>query len=260
MRKKQKHTMKRNKPSFAERLRRGDLLLGTLVSLPSPEITEILACAGFDWLFIDAEHGAFNPQQAQSMLQAAGECPCVIRVPSDDEVWIKKALDIGAAGIIVPQVHTADQARRIVRACKYSPAGTRGVGIGRAHRYGMEFEHYIKNANRQTAVILQAESKQAVDNIAEIAAVKGVDAIFIGPYDLSASLNRIGRLKDMKVTRAIDSIVKNCKAEGIKLGYFGVSAEAVKPCIRKGFTLITAGVDTLFVTKSATEMLASLRG
>ena len=251
--------MKRNKLSFAERLRRGDLLLGTLVSLPSPEITEILASVGFDWLFIDAEHGAFNPQQAQGMLQAAGQCPCVIRVPSDDEVWIKKALDIGAAGIIVPQVHTADQARRIVRACKYAPAGSRGVGIGRAHRYGMEFEHYIKNANKRTAVILQAESKQAVDNIATIASVKGVDAIFIGPYDLSASLNRIGRVKDRKVTRAIDRIVKACKAAGVRLGYFGVSAEAVKPCIRKGFTLITAGVDTLFVTKSAQQILAELR-
>ena len=259
MRKNPRPTVKRNKTPFAERLRRGDLLLGTLVSLPSPEVSEILAHAGIDWLFIDAEHGAFNPQQAQGMLQAAGECPCVIRVPSDDEVWIKKALDIGAAGIIVPQVHTADQAQQIVRACKYSPAGTRGVGIGRAHRYGMEFEHYIKNANRQTAIIVQAESKQAVDNIVAIAAVKGVDAIFIGPYDLSASLNRIGRVTDPKVIRAIDRVIKACKATGVRLGYFGVSAEAVKPCIRKGFTLITAGMDALFVTKSATEMLASLR-
>lgn len=252
--------MKRINYSFAERLRRGDLLLGTLVSLPSPDITEMLASVGFDWLFIDAEHGAFNPQQALGMLQAAGRCPCVIRVPSDDEVWIKKALDIGAAGIIVPQVHTADQARRIVRACKYSPAGSRGVGIGRAHGYGMEFEHYIKNANRQTAVILQAESKQAVDNIAAIAAVKGVDAVFIGPYDLSASLDRIGQIQDRKVTRAIDNIVKACKTANVRLGYFGVSAGAVKPFIKKGFTLITAGVDTLFVTKSAQQTLAELRG
>lgn len=251
--------MKHKQLSFAERLRRGDLLLGTLVSLHSPEITEILASAGYDWLFIDAEHGAFNPQQAQGLLQAAGTCPCVIRVPSDDEVWLKKALDIGAAGIIVPQVHTADQARRIVRACKYSPAGSRGVGISRAHRYGMDFEHYIKNANKQTAIILQAESKQAVDNIAAIASVTGVDAIFIGPYDLSASLNRIGQVKDRKVTRAIDTIVKACKAADVRLGYFGVSAGAVKPYIRKGFTLITAGVDSLFITKSARELLASLR-
>ena len=84
------------KNSFAERLRKGELLIGTLISLPSPEITELLSSTGFDWLFIDAEHGAFNPQQAQTMLQAAGDCPCVIRVPSGDEIWIKKALDIGS--------------------------------------------------------------------------------------------------------------------------------------------------------------------
>ena len=253
------YTMKRNTLSFAERLRRGDLLIGTLISLPSPEVTEILAGSGFDWLFIDAEHGAFNPQQAQGMLQAAGHIPCVVRVPSSDEVWIKKALDIGAAGVIVPQVHTADQARAIVRACKYSPAGARGVGIGRAHRYGMAFEQYIKTANKQTAVILQAESKQAVDNIAEIAAVKGVDAIFIGPYDLSASLGRIGRVTDRKVTAAIDRIVKACTAAGVRLGFFGVSSGAVRPCIKKGFTLIAVGVDSLYITKSAQQTLAELR-
>jgi 2-dehydro-3-deoxyglucarate aldolase len=251
--------MKRNNPCFAERLRRGDLLIGTLVSLPSPEITEILAGCGFDWLFIDAEHGAFNPQQAQGMLQAAGECPCVVRVPCDDEIWIKKALDIGAAGVIVPQVHGPEQARQVVRACKYSPAGARGVGIGRAHRYGLEFEQYIKRANRQTAVILQAESQQAVDNIAEIAAVPGVDAIFIGPYDLSASLKRIGRVQDRKVTDAIARIVRTCKTAGVRLGYFGVSSAAVRPCIKKGFTLLTVGVDSLFITKSAKETLAELR-
>ena len=97
------------------------MLIGTLISLPSPEVTEILSKTGFDWLFIDAEHGAFNPQEAQALLQAAGQCPCVVRVPSDDEVWIKKALDIGAAGLIFPQVHTAEQVRNIVNRCKYSP-------------------------------------------------------------------------------------------------------------------------------------------
>jgi len=240
-------------------LRRGDLLIGTLVSLPSPEVTEILAGCGFDWLFIDAEHGAFNPQQAQGMLQAAGDCPCVVRVPSGDEIWIKKALDIGAAGVIVPQVHTADQARQIVRACKYSPAGSRGVGIGRAHRYGLEFEQYIKRANKQTAVILQAESKQAVDNITGIAAVRGVDAIFIGPYDLSASLKRIGRVQDRIVTGAIDRIARACKAANVRLGFFGVNSAAVRARIKQGFTLITVGVDCLFLTKSAQETLAQLR-
>lgn len=252
--------MTRMKTTFASRLRKGDLLLGTLVSLPSPEVTELLANTGFDWLFIDAEHGAFNPQQAQAMLQAAGACPCVIRVPSADDVWIKKALDCGAAGIIVPQVHTAEQAEQIVNSAKYSPAGSRGVGIGRAHKYGLEFENYIKQANRETAVILQAESRSAIDNIDSITAVEGIDAILIGPYDLSASLGKIGQVTDKEVTQAINKVARACNAANVRLGIFGVNAAAVNPWIKKGFTLITAGVDTLFFIKSAKEILAEIRG
>jgi len=193
------------------------------------------------------------------MLQAAGETPCVIRVPAGDDVWIKKALDIGAAGIIVPQVHTAEQAEKIINQCKYSPVGNRGVGIGRAHTYGLNFEDTIKNANDETAVILQAESQAAIDNIEEIVKVPGLDAILIGPYDLSASLGKIGKVDDAEVQEAINRIADVCKAAGIKLGYFGVNASAVKPAIENGFTLITIGVDTLFVIKSATETLAELK-
>jgi 2-dehydro-3-deoxyglucarate aldolase len=246
--------------SFAERLRSGELLIGTLISLPSPEVTELLASSGFDWLFIDAEHGAFNPQQVQSMLQAAGQCPCVVRVPSGDEVWIKKALDIGSDGIIVPQVHTPEQARKIISYCKYSPQGSRGVGIGRAHHYGLGFEYYIKNANRHTAVILQAESRQAIENIDEIIALEGIDAILIGPYDLSASLGKIGQVNDVEVTNAIDRIAEACNQASVRLGFFGVNAAAVKPYIKKGFTLITVGVDCLFLNKSAADTLAEVRG
>ena len=100
----------KNINNFTARLRSKEILVGTLVSLPSPEVCELLANVGYDWLFIDAEHGAFNPQQAQTMLQAAGSVPCLIRVPDDETIWIKKALDIGAAGVIIPQVHDANQA------------------------------------------------------------------------------------------------------------------------------------------------------
>jgi 2-dehydro-3-deoxyglucarate aldolase/4-hydroxy-2-oxoheptanedioate aldolase len=246
--------------SFAQRLRAGELLIGTMVSLPSPEITEILADTGFDWLFIDAEHGAFNPQQAQTMLQAAGKCPCVIRVPAGEDMWIKKALDIGAAGIIVPQVHTAEQAEQIISQCKYSPEGSRGVGISRAHTYGMKFDNYIQNANKDTAVILQAESRQAIENIDAIVKLKGLDAILIGPYDLSASLGKIGQINDPEVQAAIKTVANTCQSAGIQLGIFGVKADAVKPYIEQGFTLITAGVDALFVIDSAKTTLAELRG
>jgi 4-hydroxy-2-oxoheptanedioate aldolase len=250
--------MKNNK-AFTKILGNGDLLIGTLISLNSPEIAEILSHSGYDWLFIDAEHGAFNPQQTQPMLQAAGDTPCVIRVPAGDDVWIKKALDIGAAGIIVPQVHTAEQAEQIINQCKYSPAGNRGVGIGRAHTYGLSFENTIRNANDETAIILQAESLAAIDNIEEIVKVPDLDAVLVGPYDLSASLGRIGEVNHPEVQEAINRVADVCKAAGIKLGYFGVNASAVKPAIDNGFTLIAVGVDTLFVIKSAAETLEELK-
>ncbi len=245
---------------FAEKLRNGEPLIGTMVSLPSAEVTEILAETGFDWLFIDAEHGPFDPHDAQGMLQAAGECPCIIRVPAGDEVWIKKALDIGAAGIIVPQVNSAEHAERLVRMCKYPPEGVRGVGLARAHRYGINFEGYLENANRETAVILQAEHKDAAANIESIVKVPGIDAILIGPYDLSASLGKIGQITDPEVKGMIDHIMRVCHAADVKLGIFGVTPDAVLPYYREGFTLITVGVDSLFIVKSATEALNEVRG
>ncbi|MBL1141191.1 MAG: 2,4-dihydroxyhept-2-ene-1,7-dioic acid aldolase [Proteobacteria bacterium] len=243
---------------FADRLRAKDILTGTLVSLPSPEICELLCHVGYDWLFIDAEHGAFNPQQAQSMLQAASPTPCVIRVPVGETIWLKKALDIGAAGVIIPQVHNSAQAREIIKHCKYSPIGDRGIGIGRAHKYGIEFERYLENANDEIAVILQAESAEAVEHINDIVNIKGVDAILVGPYDLSASLGMPGQIDHPRVQSAIDKIVTCCKEADISMGFFGVSSEAVLPYKEKGFTLLTVGVDTTFIIKSASQTLSEM--
>lgn len=251
--------MKKKEQSFAHRLRAGRRLIGSLLSLKSPEIAETLAGLGYDWLFLDAEHGAFLPHDTQAVLQAAAPCPCIIRVPAADEIWVKKALDIGAAGIIVPQVNSVEEAVNILRWAKYSPEGSRGVGIGRAHKYGIEFEETITNANENTAVILQAESKQAIDNIDEILKVKGIDAILIGPYDLSASLGKIGQVTDPEVVDAINHIHNACQKANVQTGIFGVSAEAVKPYMEKGFNLITVGVDTVFLSKSASEALNDLR-
>jgi len=246
--------------NFADRLRAGEVLIGTLVSLPSPEICELLSHVGYDWLFIDAEHGAFNPQQAQSMLQAAAPTPCVIRVPIGETIWLNKALDIGAAGVIVPQVHNSAQAKEIIRHCKYAPIGDRGIGIGRAHKYGIDFERYIEKANNETVVILQAESTEAVDNINDIVNLKGLDAILIGPYDLSASLGKPGAIDHPLVQKAINKIIESCQKANIRIGFFGVSAEAVLPYKEKGFTLLTVGVDTTFLINSATQTLSDMNG
>jgi 2-dehydro-3-deoxyglucarate aldolase len=246
---------------FRRRLLAGDRLFGTLVSLPSPEIAEIMANAGYDWLFLDGEHGAFDPLTAQRMLQAVGgRCPCLLRVPLADEISIKKALDIGAAGVIVPQVNTVAQAEAVVRWCKYPPMGSRGVGIARAHGYGSYFGDYVRDANAGLAVVIQAEHIEAVRNIEGLAAVAGVDAIFVGPYDLSASMGLMGEVQSEAVTAAIDSIARHCQQVGRSLGIFGLDPHQVAGYLNKGFTLVAAGCDGAWLNQGAVASLRVLKG
>ncbi|HEX5689222.1 MAG TPA: aldolase/citrate lyase family protein, partial [Roseiflexaceae bacterium] len=246
--------------NFRARLLRGDTLIGSMIALPSPEVAEIMAQVGFDWLFLDAEHGVFEARDLQATLQAAGAAmPCVVRLPIAAEVPIKKALDIGAAGVIVPQVNSAEQAAQIVLWAKYAPFGARGVGIGRAHRYGLGLREYISTANERTAVIVQAEHGDAIENIEAIVRVEGVDAVLIGPYDLSASLGRMGQVDHPDVVGAIERVRQACHAAGKPIGIFGVSAEAVTPYIAKGFTLIVAGVDAILLGQAARALLGQLK-
>ena len=246
--------------NFRKRLNRGDVLVGTMITLPYAEVAEIMAEVGFDWLFIDTEHSPFNAHGAQTILQAAGHsCPCVIRVPANDEVWIKKALDIGADGIIAPQVNSAEEAEAVVGMCKYPPQGNRCVGISRAHKYGLRFNEYMERANDEIAVILQAETTMALKNISEIVKVPGIDAIFIGPYDLSASMGKLGQLTDPEVEQAITTIANSCRKAGVRLGLFGATAEAVEPFIRQDFTLLAIGTDGLHMAHRAKEILKALK-
>jgi 2-dehydro-3-deoxyglucarate aldolase len=246
--------------SFRKRLWARESLIGTMVTLPAPAIAEILADLGFDWLFVDGEHGPLETREILAILQAVGDrVPCLVRVPGAEEPPIKKALDLGAEGIIVPQVNTVDQAASVVRYARYAPAGSRGVGLARAHGYGLRFQEYLDEANQSVAVIVQAENAQAVENIESIVKVEGIDAVLIGPYDLAASLGKMGRIDDRAVTDAIDHVTNTCEAAGVPLGYFGISAQAIRPYMERGYTMIAAGVDTLFLAGAARRLLAELR-
>jgi 2-keto-3-deoxy-L-rhamnonate aldolase RhmA len=245
--------------NFTERLRQNELLLGTMLTIPAPEVGEMIAKCGFDWLFMDGEHSPLSTLDWQRMLQAVGgRSAGIIRVPEKSEAAIKKMLDIGADGIIAPQVNSADEARQVVEWCKYPPRGVRGVGLARAQGYGLDFASYVESANHDIAVIIQAEHIDAVNNIEDIVKVEGIDAIFIGPYDLSASMNKMGVIDDVEVVAAIDLVTRACQRNNIALGYFGVDAESVKPYIDKGYKLICTGVDAGFVTQGAQQVLQQL--
>ena len=246
--------------TFAERLRQNEMLLGTMLTIPAPEVAEMVAKCGFDWLFLDGEHAPLSILEWQRLMQAVGgRCASILRVPSCSETDNKKALDIGADGIIVPMVNTAEQARQAVAWSKYPPLGERGIGLARAHGYGLDFAQYLEHANDSTALILQAEHIDAVNNIDSIAAVDGIDAIFIGPYDLSASLGKTGEVDDTEVIAAIDRVKRACQQNNVALGYFGLDAASVQSYIDQGYNLICAGVDAAFVTAGATKILEDLR-
>jgi len=246
--------------TFRKQLRGGEKLIGTMLSLTSPAVAEVLAATGIDWLFIDAEHGTFGTGDIQSVLQAAGQqVPCIVRVEEAAELPIKKSLDAGAAGVIVPSVNSAEQAEEIVRYARFSPVGSRGVGVARANGYGKTFSEYLDTANDQIAVIVQVEHFQAVENIEKIVKVPGVDAVLVGPNDLSASLGKMGQFDDPQFIEAIDHVTETCLAAKIPLGIFGVSPAAVRPYIERGYTLIVVGVDTMLLASTTEHMLKELR-
>lgn len=245
--------------SFRERLRDHEKLLGTMICLPSPAVAEILADVGFDWLFIDGEHGPFTQTDIVSIINAARPCPCVVRVPDHSEAAIKGILDLGVAGLIVPLVNSADEAARILSFAKYPPQGRRSVGLARAHGYGFHFADYVQRANDETAIILQIEHIDGVRNVDAILAVEGIDAILLGPYDLSASLGKIGQITDPEVVSAIDTVKTAVAAKGLPLGLFGVSAGALSNAFDSGFSLLAVGTDTIFLGSAAREAFKKLR-
>lgn len=238
-----------------QRLKRGDLLLGTIITLPSTEIAEIFLQAGFDWLFLDLEHSTLSIKDAQSIMQTVSpKVPCLVRVAANNEARIKKALDIGASGIIVPQVKTAIDAEQAVKLCKYPPEGVRSIGIARAQGYGDSFKTYVESANKEIAVILQIEHIDAVGEIENILNISGVDCLFVGPYDLSGSMGKMGLVDDDDVQNAISRVRKYAEQTGVPLGIFGTTPQAVKPYVEEGYNLITVGIDTMLISKAAKEI------
>jgi 2-dehydro-3-deoxyglucarate aldolase len=173
-------------------------------------------------------------------------------------MWIKKALDTGAAGLIVPHVNSADEAAQAVRWAKYPPQGGRSVGFSRANLYGARLQEHLETANEEIVVVAQVEHIDGVRAIDPIVAVPGLDAVFIGPYDLSASLGRPGRVEDGQVRGAISRVRSACAAAKIPVGIFAAGAPAAATALADGFTLVCAGLDVRLYAEAAAALLAGL--
>jgi 2-dehydro-3-deoxyglucarate aldolase/4-hydroxy-2-oxoheptanedioate aldolase len=245
--------------NFRAQLRQSTPFIGTILSLAAPEIVEIAVKAGFDWLFLDMEHSTLDIPSAQRMLQAAGDIPCLVRVPAHDVAWIKKALDIGAAGVIFPQVNTPEQAAWAVSQSKYPPQGVRSVGLARCHGYGPGFDAYVETANEQVAVIVQAEHVEAVHNIHAILDVPGIDGIFIGPFDLSASMGKTGQINHPEVQAAIARVKAACDARHMPISIFCPNLPAAHKALAAGYTFPAVGIDVMLISEMYTNLRQQIK-
>ncbi len=246
-------------PAFKNRLKKGDLLTGILLSLPSPEIAETCASAGFDWLFLDMEHGLLGFPDVQRMVQAvSGRSACLVRVAVNDPAWIAKALDTGADGLIFPHLNQAAEARAAVKAARYAPQGSRSIGLGRAQGYGARVAQALNEANDKIVLVAQAEHIEAAENISDILSVEGLDAVFVGPFDLSASLGVPGRTDAPSSAGRLPGSARPAPAE-TSSGIFSPDAAAARAAAAEGFTLLCVSTDTLLLDHAAWNLLREVR-
>jgi 2-keto-3-deoxy-L-rhamnonate aldolase RhmA len=205
------------------------------------------------------EHGALDLHDVEHIVQTVGaRCPCVVRVPINDRMWIGKVLDLGVAGIIIPQCNSERQAADAVHAAKYPPQGGRGVGVGRASQYGFNLDEYLQNANDATAVIVQIEHVNAVRNVEAITDVPGVDALMIGPFDLSGSFGKPGKINDDDVQEAIARVRQVALARKMPLSIFYPDAERARRAVREGYTLLPVATDNLLLGRAARDLRRAL--
>jgi len=248
--------------TLKQQLKRGHLSLGTWVSIGHPDVAEVLADIGFDWLLFDMEHGPLTNETVHPMMQAMGGSATapLVRVARNDSWHIGQALDGGAHGVMVPLVNTAEEARRAVAACKYPPEGTRGMGPRRATRYGRRFEEYLRSVNREVLVVVQIETPEAIENIDAIVSVEGVDVAAIGPGDLAKTMGCFGNPRNKEYQRAFDRVLRSCERHGIVPSMAYVSKiEKAREYIQRGFRFIGFCEDIEFLSGAAGSALAALR-
>jgi len=249
--------------SLKQKLKNNQLTIGSWIMIGHPISVEVMALAGFEWLVIDIEHTSINLETTQNLITTiqANGIKALVRVSKNEEVVIKKILDMGADGIIVPMVNSKEDAIQAVNYAKYPPVGKRGVGLYRATKYGTKFEEYKKWVDEELVIIAQIEHIDAVNNIDEILQVEGIDGTIIGPYDLSGSMGYPGEFERDDVKNAVDKVLDKCKEYNIPSGFHVVDTDSSKlqEKINQGCTFLAYGIDYFFMRDGAIDGMGELR-
>lgn len=236
--------------------------VGCWSSLASAAAVEIVSRSGFDWLLIDTEHSPNETPAILAQLQAAtgGTATPIVRVAWNDPVLVKRVLDLGVQTVLFPYVQTADEARRAVAATRYPPAGIRGVaGSTRAAGYG-RIKNYLQRADAEMCVIVQVENRTGCENVEAIAAVEGVDAVFVGPNDLAAALGHLGNIAHPDVQAAIGGVLAKLKARRKPAGYLSYNQADARQRFADGFTFIAVTSDVTLLQRGGDEVVKAFKG
>ena len=249
------------KCDFKKQLRSGKVTLGTWVTIGHPDVPDQLQGLGFDWLLFDTEHAPIGRETLGRLIQAVdGEKVCpLVRVGAIDQYMIKSALDMGAHGIMCPLVNTAEEAKTAVKFLKYPPLGIRGVAPRKAADFGLSFAEYIRTANDMTVMVAQIETREAVDNVDSIVALKEVDVAFVGPSDLTMSLGLLDDRSNPKVIDAMKKVIASCESHHKVAGVLAASPEEAKRDVSLGFRFIGLGSDTRFMSGGAKPFIEAAR-
>jgi len=235
----------------------GERLLGVGAMLGSSMIVELIGKTGFDWVWIDYEHGVGGTNDMLTMCQAAAihKLPAIVRLPANDLQYHKQALDFGAAGVMVPYVNTAEEAAHAARCTKFSPKGLRGVAQStRAAQFALNFAEYLDEADDNVLTIVQIETPEAVDNVDEIAAVEGVDVLFVGPLDLSVSMGIPRQFDHPDFIAALDRVLGACKAHNKVPGILTPTHELAENWTKKGFAFLVVGADGTLIARTFADL------
>lgn len=251
------------KNSLKNKLLNNQLTIGTWLTIGHQSVVEVLATADFEWITIDMEHSVIELEKAQELIahiQRFGK-KALVRVPKNDDVVIKRVMDAGADGIIVPMVNTKEDAITAVHNAKYPPVGTRGVGLARAQNYGIGFDKYKEWLKEEAVVIAQVEHIKSVENIESILSTDGIDGIMIGPYDLSASMGIPGEYDKKEVKEALAKVETACKKMKKSLGFHVIKPDykLLEEKINAGYTFLAFSLDFFFLGEKVREEMSKLK-